>query len=99
MAENILLPTVSFKSWTLTADHAASSYGQPVLVNRASGRAYGPADIVECYPSWGFMPAAKAVERMADSANLGDLEREFCRRFIEWSHEALSPLQQNRDRD
>ena len=52
-------------SWDLTTDHAASSYGQPVLVRRSSGEAYGPLDIVKVYPAWGFLPAAKAVERLA----------------------------------
>lgn len=30
--------------WRITTDHAASSYGQPVLVD-PDGNAYGPADI------------------------------------------------------
>jgi hypothetical protein len=30
--------------WRLTTDHAASSYGQPVLID-PDGRAYGPGDI------------------------------------------------------
>jgi hypothetical protein len=30
--------------WRLTTDHAASSYGQPVLVS-PDGRAYGPSNI------------------------------------------------------
>jgi hypothetical protein len=37
----------------LTTDHAASSYNQPVLVHRGTGEAFGPEDIVQCYPSWG----------------------------------------------
>lgn len=32
--------------WHYTTDHAASSYGQPVLVNDATGTAYGPGDIL-----------------------------------------------------
>ena len=31
----------------LTMDHAASSYGQPVLVDRETSEAYGPADLLE----------------------------------------------------
>ena len=31
----------------LTTEHAAASYGQPVLVDRETGEAYGPADLVE----------------------------------------------------
>ncbi len=56
--------------WELTTDHAASSYGAPVLVDRTSGDAYGPADIVEAYPSWGLLPAALAVQRLAKTATL-----------------------------
>lgn len=51
-------------SWELTTEHSASSYGQPVLVNRSTGDAFGPGDIVKPYPSWGFMTAADAVQRM-----------------------------------
>ncbi len=39
-------------SYELTNEHSASSYGRPVLVNRGSGEAYGPGDIVRAYPSW-----------------------------------------------
>lgn len=31
-------------TWRWTTDHAASSYGQPVLVNDETGVAYGPGD-------------------------------------------------------
>lgn len=34
-----------FNGWTLSTEHAASSYGIPVLVDR-NGEAYGPADII-----------------------------------------------------
>ncbi len=33
-----------WSGWRITTDHAASSYGQPVLVS-PSGQAYGPGDI------------------------------------------------------
>lgn len=62
--------TVNFKTWELSTEHAACSYAQPVLVNRATGEAYGAADIVKPYPSWGFMPAAAAVQRMAGAAKV-----------------------------
>lgn len=57
-------------SWKLSTEHAASSYGIPVLVNCASGEAFGPGDIVKPYPSWGFGPARDAVSRMAKTAHL-----------------------------
>lgn len=50
-------------SWKLTTEHAASSYGLPVLVG-PSGAALGPLDIVEAYTSWGHMPARRVLERL-----------------------------------
>lgn len=38
-----------WQGWRLTTDHAASNYGQPVLVS-PSGKAYGPGDIDR--PEW-----------------------------------------------
>ncbi len=52
-------------SWILTTNHAASSNGQPVLVRRSTGETYGPGDIVQVYPAWGLLRAAKAVVRLA----------------------------------
>ena len=68
-------------SWELSTEHAACSYGQPVLVNRATGEAFGPGDILKAYPSWGYMPAAATVERMAKTAKLDDEGRELVGRF------------------
>jgi hypothetical protein len=53
-------------SWQLTTEHAASSYGQPVLLDRGTNTVYGAADICKPYASWGFKPAALHVERMAN---------------------------------
>lgn len=33
-------------AWRYTTDHAASSYGQPVLVDDETGTAYGPGDLL-----------------------------------------------------
>jgi hypothetical protein len=52
-------------SWELTTDHAASSYGQPVLVRIETREAYGPGDIVQMFPSYGLLPARMAVARLA----------------------------------
>ena len=52
-------------NWQLTSEHAASSWGQPVLVNRTTREAYGPCDMVKCYSSWDWMTAADAVRCMA----------------------------------
>lgn len=72
---------VSFKSWELTTDHTASSYGQPVLVNRTTKDAYGAGDIVQAYPSWGFTLAADAVRRMAATAELTPDQTNIVNRF------------------
>jgi hypothetical protein len=59
-------------SWELTTDHAASRYGQPVLVRRSTGEAYGPEDILQAYASWGSLPAARVVARLAKTVHLDD---------------------------
>ena len=51
-------------SYILTTNHAASSYNQPVLVDRGTDEAYGPADFFEPYVSWGLKPAALHVARV-----------------------------------
>lgn len=68
-------------SWDLTTEHSASSYGQPVLVNRGTNEAYGKGDILEAYPSWGYMPASAVVERLAKIKDLTDNEaiNAFCK--------------------
>ena len=50
--------------YALTTEHSASSYNQPVLVDRGNDQAYGPADIFEPYVSWGLQPAALHVARV-----------------------------------
>jgi hypothetical protein len=51
-------------------------------VNRATGEAFGPGDILKPYPSYGFMPGSAAVRRLAKTANLDaegeDLVARFC---------------------
>ena len=66
----------------LTNEHPASSYGQPVLVKRATDEAWGRLDVVEMYPSWGLMLAVHAVERAAAAMpKLTDEERRFIASF------------------
>jgi len=77
-------------SWELTTDHAASSYGQPVLVNRTTGAVFAPGDVVNPYPSqpvfvfppYGFMPASDAVRRLAKTKKLDEEELALVGRFI-----------------
>ncbi len=47
---------------TLTTDHAASSYGQPVLV--IDSQAYGPADIINPSCIFGPLSAAMMVSQL-----------------------------------
>ncbi len=61
-------------SWELSTEHAASSYGQPVLVNRETGEAFGPADPVRPDPSCALMSGRLAVARMR--ASTGDFTDE-----------------------
>ncbi len=69
-------------AWELSDEHAASSDGHPVLVDRESGQAFGWADLVQCYPNWRYQPASKAVERMAQLVELSDKERMFVEKFV-----------------
>ena len=64
------METTLAPSWTLSTDHASSSYGQPVLVNRHTGTAYGPGDILQPYPSWSYAPASVHAQRMGRTADL-----------------------------
>lgn len=70
-------------SWELTTDHAASSHGFPVLLNRDTGTAYGPRDLVMMlFPSWGFVPASDTVRRLAKMKQLDEEELALVGRFI-----------------
>jgi len=71
-------------SFELSNEHAASSYGQPVLLHRATNEAFGPGDILSPYPSWGLMPASKAVERMARTKKLTYDEQQFVKKFTDF---------------
>jgi len=69
-------------SWELSTEHATSSYGQPVLVHRTTGDAYGPGDILSAYPSYGLLPAAAVVRRLAKTATLDEEGRALVERFV-----------------
>ena len=64
-------------SWALTTDHAASSYGRPVLLHQPDGTAYGPNDLVRCFPSWPWQPARLAVLRLARARGHDPLIQSF----------------------
>ena len=69
-------------SWVLTTDHSASSYNQPVLVNRADGEAYGPGDLIQAYDSWEILPASAVVLRLAEAREWDEDEKEFVWSFL-----------------
>ena len=68
-------------SWELSDERAGSSYVIPVLVNRATGKAFGPGDLLEPYAHWGLKPAVVHVARMSETKKLSDEEMEFVRRL------------------
>lgn len=68
-------------SWALTDEHSASSYGQPVLVHSATGDAFGPGDLVKCYPNWPYQPAAEAVRRLGRLGRRSEADLAFIAKF------------------
>jgi hypothetical protein len=68
-------------SFDLSDERPESFNGQPVLVNRATGKASGPGDFIEPYPFWGFKPAVVHVTRMRNMKKHTDKEMEFIKRF------------------
>jgi hypothetical protein len=69
-------------TWELSTEHPASTYGQPVLVNRDTGGAYGPSDIVQIYEYLGPMVAARAVRRLARAAELTVAQQALVAQFV-----------------
>jgi hypothetical protein len=69
-------------SWLITTEHAQSKDDLGVLVNRQTGKAYGPDDTLSDYASFGPQPATSVVERLARGARLDDKQREFVARFL-----------------
>lgn len=75
--QHILTP-----SYILTTEHAASSYGVPVLLHRQTGRVYGPADIAVFYPSHSPSSAADfAIRSLKTNPEAKDAVRAFCASF------------------
>jgi hypothetical protein len=68
-------------SWELTDERADSSDGQPVLVNRTTGKTFGAGDLLEPYAHWGLKPAAVHVARMSNMKKLSSEDLEFVGRF------------------
>lgn len=78
----IIETTYSGKSGILTTEHAASSYGKPVLV--MEGASYGPADLL---PYWPQMPMTAAEYIYKWALTEGQVERDaahaFCSQWID----------------
>ena len=68
--------------WELTTEHAASSCGQPVLVNLTTGEAFGSADLVRLQERKGLIPAVFAARRLAQAADLDTGEQALVARFV-----------------
>lgn len=69
-------------SWELSTEHPASSYRFPVLVNRATNEAYGPKDIVNLYPSWGYMTGSVALIRIMKRKKANSEEIQAAKSFL-----------------
>ena len=79
-------------TYTLTTNHSASSYGQPVLVDE-TGRAFGPADIVVPESGKGFFAATTAADVVrAAYGNWADGHAEDAAMDIDRAHECLGTL-------
>jgi hypothetical protein len=68
-------------SFDLSDKRPKSFNSQPVLVNRATGKASGPGDFIEPYAFWGFKPAVVHVTRLRNMKKHTDKEMEFIKRF------------------
>jgi hypothetical protein len=69
-------------SWKLSTDHPSSMGGKPVLVNRATGKAYQPGDFVKVHPSWHLSHAAPAVRVLAERKRLDDDGKKLVSKFL-----------------
>jgi hypothetical protein len=69
-------------SWTLSDEHATSSYGKPVLVDRETGEAYGPGDIVQILPGGGYIPGYIAVRAFTEGESFSAEELAFIDLFL-----------------
>jgi len=78
-------------NFELTDERIGSSYARPLLVNLSTGKAYGPKDIIEPYPFWGFKPAAAHVARMVERIIYTDEEVDFIKRFCNAGRSGPSP--------
>jgi hypothetical protein len=62
-------------SWELSTEHASSRDGQLVLGNLTTREAFQPPDLVRLHERKGMIPAALAVRRLSQAADLDTAER------------------------
>jgi len=84
-------------TYFLTTDHAKSRFGQPVLVNRATGQAFLPSDAFAAYESWQIMQAAQVVNKMSSWRNFSKEERTLIEQFLGVHSQPGVPAPQTRD--
>lgn len=78
-------------TYFLTTDHAKSRFGQPVLVDRATGQAFLPGDKLAAYESWQVMPAAQVLLKMASWRNFSEEERKLIELFTDLQRQIEVP--------
>lgn len=84
--------------WILTTAHPASSYDQPVLVNRTTMKAYGPSDIMRPFQNWGIAPAASHVARWRYILELEGKALAMANQFVDhWVSQPATVLAQQCD--
>jgi len=84
-------------TYFLTTDHAKSRFGQPVLVNRATGQAFLPSDAFVAYESWQKMSATQVVNKMASWRDFSEEERKLIERFLGIQRQPEVPGSRTRD--
>jgi hypothetical protein len=81
----------------LTTDHPKSRFGQPVLVNRATGQAFLPGDAFAPYESWQIMKADQVVRKMATWGNFSRAEQGLIEQFLGVHHPPESPMPKEKE--
>ncbi len=72
----ILSPT-----YFLTDEREEAFNGQPVLVKRTTGEAFGPGDIIKPYGNWDLEFAEAVVKKIMKWSEHSPEEQEFIYRF------------------
>jgi hypothetical protein len=84
-------------NYFLTTDHAKSRFGQPVLVDRATGQAFLPSDAFAPYEFWQTMKADQIVKRMASWGTFSKAEQGLINQFLGFDNPPESPASKERN--